>query len=95
VCKRALGKITRHRAIKDVIARFFVTVDMYVTKEPSGLLICDNKRPDDLTLTGGKLLAWDVTVICPLAVSFVSGYTPGAVAVRNMHICLTPTSSRV
>jgi len=27
-----------------------------------------------------KLLVWDVTVICPLAVSYVSGYSPGASA---------------
>jgi len=28
----------------------------------------------------GKPLAWDVTVICPLAVSYVSGYSSGASA---------------
>jgi len=57
---------------------------MPVTKKPNGLSISDNKRPDGLTLLPnwqeGKPLAWDVTVICPLAVSFVSGYSPGASA---------------
>jgi len=56
---------------------------MSVTKEPNGLSISDNKRPDGLTLLPGqegKPLAWDFTVICPLAVSYVSGYSPGASA---------------
>ena len=56
---------------------------MPVTKEPNGLLVADNKRPDGPTLLPwleGKPLAWDVTVICPLADSYVSGYTPGAAA---------------
>ena len=83
MCKRASGKITRHQAINDVIARAFVAADMPVTKEPSGLLIAENKRPDGLTLLPwqeGKPLAWDVTVIYPSAASYVSGYTPGAAA---------------
>ena len=66
-----------------IIARAFVAADMHVVKELNGLLIADNKRPDGLTLLPwqeGKPLAWDVTVICPLAVSYVSGYTPGAAA---------------
>ena len=56
---------------------------MPVTKESNGLLIAVNKRPDGLTLLpwqDGKPLAWDVTVICPLAVLYVSGYTLGAAA---------------
>jgi hypothetical protein len=83
VCKRASGKITRHQAINDIIARAFVAADMPITKEPNGLLISDNKRPDGLTLLPwqeGKPLAWDVTVICPLAASYISGYTTGAAA---------------
>jgi hypothetical protein len=84
ICKHAAGRITRHQAINDVIARAFVTADIPVTKEPTGLSISDNKRPDGLTLLPwqeGKPLAWDVTVICPLAQSYVAKYsTPGAAA---------------
>jgi len=53
------------------------------TKEPNGLSISDNKRPEGLTPLSwqeGKPLAWDVIVICPLAVSNVSGYSFGASA---------------
>ena len=55
----------------------------WYTREPNGLLISDNKTPVGLTRLPwqeGKPLAWDVTVICPLAVLYVSGYTPGAAA---------------
>jgi len=44
------------------------------TKEPSGLIWQDSKRPDGLTLIpwqGGKSLAWDVTVVSTLAQSYV------------------------
>jgi len=46
VCKRASGKITRHQALNDVIARAFVAAhnNMPVTKEPNGLSISDNKK---------------------------------------------------
>jgi len=64
VHKRASGKITRHQALNNVIARTFVAADMSVTNEPNGLLISDNKRPDCLTLLPwqeGKPLA---CVVC-------------------------------
>jgi len=86
VCTRASGKITRHQALNDVIARAFVVADTPSAKEQNGLSISDNKRPDGLTLLPwqeGKPRAWDVTVIriiCPLAVLYVFGYSPGAFA---------------
>jgi len=56
---------------------------MLITKELNGLSTYDNKTPDDLTLLpwqDSKPLAWDVTVIYPLAVSYVSDYSLGASA---------------
>jgi len=50
VCKRASGKITKHQALNDVIARAFVAADIPLTKEPNGLSISDNKIPDGLTV---------------------------------------------
>jgi len=47
-----------------------------MTKEPTGLFRTDGKMPDGLTIVpwqSGKSLCWDVTVICPLAVSYVTG----------------------
>ena len=76
VCKRAPGRSARHHALNDLIARSFAAAGIPVTKEPTGLFRSDGKRPDGLTLVpwqSGKSLCWDVTVICPLADSYVSG----------------------
>ena len=59
-----------------MIARSFAAAGIPVTKEPTGLFRSDGKRPDGLTLVpwqNGKSLCWDMTVICPLADSYVSG----------------------
>ena len=104
MCKRASGKITRHQALNDVIARAFVAADMPVTKEPNGLSISDNKRPDGLTLLPwqeGKPLAWDVTVISVLWLYRMSLAIlpvhllnwPPPESVKSMLICPTPTFS--
>ena len=71
--------------LNDLIARNFSAADVPVTKEPSGLLRSDGKCPDGLSLApwrSGKALCWDVTVICPLAASYISDAArePGSVA---------------
>jgi len=68
-----------------VIARSFSAADVPVTKELSGLLRSDGKRPYGLSLVpwqSGKALCWDVTVICRLVVSYISDAArePGSVA---------------
>jgi len=58
-----MGKIMRHQALNDLIARSFSAADIPVTKEPSGLLRSNGKRPDGLSLVpwqSGKALCWDV-----------------------------------
>jgi len=75
ICKKAPGNIIRHQALNDLIVRSFSAADVPVTKEPSGLFRSDGKRPDGLSLVpwqSGKALCWDVTVICPLADSYIS-----------------------
>ena len=57
------------------------------TKEPTGLFRTDGKRPDGLTLVpwqSGKSLCWDVTVICPLAESYVTGFAREAGAAAEL-----------
>ena len=52
-----------------------VSADIPCTKEPLGLSRSDVKRPNGLSLVpweAGKPLTWDVTVICPLADSYVA-----------------------
>ena len=76
VCRKAPGRKARHHALNDLVARSFASAGTPVTKEPSRLFRTDGKRPDGLTLVpwqSGRSLRWDVTVICPLAESYVTG----------------------
>jgi len=64
-----------------ILNRAFVAADMPVTIKPNSFIISYSKRLDDLTLfalAGGW--SWNVAVICPLAVSYISGYNPGVAA---------------
>jgi len=75
VCTKVPGRISRHQALNDVVAREFVSAGLPVTKEPVGLAKQDGKRPDGLTLIPwqrGKPLTWDVAVAHTLADSYVS-----------------------
>ena len=74
VCKKAPGKIARHHVFNDIIWRAVGAAGIPAVKEPSGLDRQDGKRPDGLTLIpwyGGRSLVWDVTVVSPLAASYV------------------------
>jgi hypothetical protein len=74
VCRKAPGRITRHQAINDMVARAFTSAGVPVMKEPTGLMKSDGRRPDGLTLVPwscGKALTWDVTVATTLADSYI------------------------
>lgn len=83
-CRLACGRQARHFAINDIIWRAMCSAGIPATKEPVGLLRDDGKRPDGLSLipwSSGKLLTWDVTVVDPLAKSYVhTANTPGYIA---------------
>ena len=73
VCKKAPGKTIKHHASDDLIARSFSAAGVAVIKEPT--YRSDMKRPDGLSLVplqNNKTLCWDVTIICPLADSYIS-----------------------
>jgi len=74
VCKKAPGRPARHHALDDLVARAMVSAGIPCTKEPLCLSRSDGKRPGGIFLVpweAGKPLTWDVTVICPLADSYV------------------------
>jgi hypothetical protein len=74
-CKLAPGRMARHGALNDLICRALSSAGIPSTKEPAGLLRSDGKRPDGLSLIpwqNGKPVTWDVTVIHPLADSYLN-----------------------
>jgi len=74
MCKSAPGRSARHHALNDLIARIIASAGILETKEPQGLSRSDGKRLDGLTSIpwqAGRAMAWDVTVCCPLAESYV------------------------
>jgi len=74
ICKKALSRTSRHHALNDLVARAFASAAIPMAKEPQGLSRADGKRPDGLTMVPwreGKLLTWDVTVVRPLAESYI------------------------
>ena len=85
VCKHAPSRTIRHQQLNDLITRAIASAGIPVTKEPTGLTRCDGRRPDGMTLIPwreGKLLLWDVTVVNPLAESYITtaSRTAGGVA---------------
>jgi len=74
-CKRTGQKINRHNYINDIIYHALVRSGTPSTKEPSGLLRSDGKRPDGMTQvpwTNGRTVVWDVTVVDTTAPSYLS-----------------------
>ena len=71
----------------DILWRAFIKAGIPAIKEPSGLSRIDGKRPDGLTLIpwcGGKQLAWDVTIVNSLAVSYIDNVSLSAGGVAEM-----------
>jgi len=82
-CKRHNMCTACHQAHHDVVAWCFASVGTPVRKRPTAFFRSDGKRPDSLTLVpwqSGKFLCWDITVICPLAESYVRVSGVGAAA---------------
>ena len=88
VRKKVPSRITRYQVLNDIICRSLGSAVIPATKEPwSGLVRQDGKRPDGLTLIswqGRKSLVWDVTVVSPLAQSYVDRVATGVGVVAVM-----------
>jgi len=71
-CKGGSGRSVRHHALNDLIWRALSNADIPATKEPSGLLRTDGKRPDSVTLLpwkNGRCATCNVTVTDKMAQS--------------------------
>jgi len=86
-CKLACGRMTRHFQLNDVIFRALASAEIPASKEPSGLLRSDGKRPDGVTLIpwqSGRSLTWDVTVAHTTADSYLDNVASTAGGVAEM-----------
>src|SRR6218665_155981 len=82
VCRQSAGRSARHFAVNDLVWRALTKADTPCTKEPSGFIRTDGKRPDGATLVPwarGKCIAWDFTAIHTCAASYLhlSSSVPG------------------
>ena len=85
----AINRSVRHHALNELVAvaRAFSAAAIPNSKEPQGLCRSDGKRPDGLTLVpwqSGRALVWDVTVVCPLADSYVASAAREARSVAEL-----------
>src|SRR6218665_1292462 len=74
-CPLGTSRLPRHAALNDLVFRNLVRAGYPSTKEPTGLLRTDGRRPDGQTLIlwrGRKHLVWDATVTDTLADSYLS-----------------------
>ena len=75
VCKKAAGRSVRHHALNELVARAVSAAAIPNMKEPQGLCRSERKTPDGFTLVpwqSGRSFVWGVTVVCPLAESYVA-----------------------
>ena len=84
-CRRSAGRHARHSLLNDIIWRALNKAGVQSTKESTGLLQSDGKRPDGVMLipwAKGRCLTWDVTVPDTFATSHIAStsYLPGAAA---------------
>ena len=97
-CKRSTGRATPQHQINVLIGRALKRSDISATKEPTGLLRDDGKRPDGhihVPWQKGWYLTWDATVFDSLASSYLSQTSslPGSAAdaasgrTKEIEIC--------
>ena len=87
-CKKAAGRSIRHHALNELVARALSAAAIPNTKEPQGLgcVALTKKGPDGLTLVpwqSGRFV-WDVTVVCPLADTYVASAAREARSVAEL-----------
>ena len=86
-CKWSAGRTLRHNYINDLVYHALLQAGLPSTKEPTGLLRTDGKRPDGLTNVpwqAGKSAVWDVTVADTLADSYLASTSMTAAAAAQL-----------
>ena len=105
-CARSAGRQMRHAQVNNIINRAMSRAGIAAGREPAGLMVGSNLRPDGATLipwSRGKYLAWDATCPDTVAQSHLNSTsaTAGAAAanadrLKNQKYCaLAPSHSFV
>ena len=86
-CRRSAGRTSRHNMLNDIIFRACIRSGVPASKEPTGLFLNDEKRPDGMTLVPwkmGRCVTWDVTCPDTLAISHrpITAFASGAASER-------------
>ena len=85
-CKLSAERQSRHANVNELLQRAFVSAGVAAVREPTGLCVSDNRRPDGVTLVPwghGKCLVWDFTCPDTLAPSHTSTTSTTAGAAAN------------
>ena len=84
-CRFSQGRLSRHKAINDIIFHSLATANIPSRLEPPGLFRSDGKRPDGVSVapwSQGKHLVWDATCVDTFCASNLrhSSTCPGGAA---------------
>lgn len=74
-CRKALGRLSRLTTLNIIVKRGLAAVGIFSDLLPQGLILSDGRRPDGVTIApvdAGKLVTWDVTCVCTLAIANVA-----------------------
>ena len=74
VCKKAPGRPARHHTLNDLVARAMASACIPVSRKHKVVAIQMESDPMVFLIPwqAGKPSTWDVTVVCPLADSYVA-----------------------
>ncbi|XP_055347966.1 uncharacterized protein LOC129595079 [Paramacrobiotus metropolitanus] len=86
-CKKSRGRKSRHSCLNATLKRAFASAGIETELEPPGIFLANGKRPDGVTLVPwerGKMLTWDATCVCTVALSHIAATSKqaGAAAAR-------------
>ncbi|XP_055354833.1 uncharacterized protein LOC129600367 [Paramacrobiotus metropolitanus] len=75
-CKKSRGRKSRHSSLNATLKRAFASATIETELEPLGISRTNGLRPDGVTSVPwerDKMLTWDVTCVCTMALSHIAG----------------------
>ena len=90
-CRWSEGRHQRHAGMNNIIYRVLAAAGVSARLEPPGLLRCDDKQPNSISVVpwwSGKFLVWDATCVDTFAASYRSqtAHAAGAAVATRAEI---------